>query len=144
MNSKALLLASLLLPLVPACTFENKADPPPKELPRPSTDFTNSKIYVSSSAQDDGKNLTVYAALLGDGKFLKLGATDRLIAKIGAGPELVLQSQGQVYDPHYAGAVPSFKEAADVILTLDREGTADDAKVTLHLAPAFDLDGASR
>jgi len=143
MNAKYLLLACVL-PLIPACAFETKSssNPPPKELPKPSTDFTNDKIYPSSSAQDDGTNLTVYAALLGAGKFLQLAPTDRLVAKIGTGPELVLQSQGQTYDPHYSGAVPSSKEAVDVILTLDREGTANDAKVTLHLPAAFDLDGA--
>lgn len=142
MNCKYLLLASLLLPLVPACAIDTTNEPPPKELPKPSTDFTNDKIYPSSSAQDDGKNLTVYAALLANGKFLTLGTTDRLVAKVGAGPDVVLQSQGQVYDPHYFATVPTTKEKLDVVLTLDREGTANDAKVELHVPEAFDLDGS--
>ncbi|CAN5781173.1 hypothetical protein BH09MYX1_BH09MYX1_19220 [soil metagenome] len=141
MNTKPLLLASLLVALLPACSVDSTPVTTPKELPKASTDFATKQIYPSSSAQDDGANLTVYSALLSGGKFLDVSGTDRLVAKIGDGPDLVMLSQGQTYDPHYVAAVPSTKAAVDVVLTLDRAGTADDAKVTLHLPPAFDLDG---
>lgn len=144
MNFKPLLLASLLVTVAfaPACVVQSSSNPPPKELPKPSTDFPTNKIYPSTSAQDDGTNLTVYAALLASGKFLTLGATDRLVAKVGTGPEIVLQSQGQTYDPHYFATVASTKDELDVVVTLDRAGTADDHSVTLHLPAGFDLDGA--
>lgn len=142
MNFKPLLLASLFAAFAPACVIQSSSNPPPRELPKPSTDFPTNKIYPSTSAQDDGTNLTVYAALLGGGKFLTLGATDRLVAKVGTGPELVLQSQGQTYDPHYFATVTSPKDPMDVVVTLDREGSADDHSVTLHVPERFDLDGA--
>lgn len=142
MNFKPLLLASLFVALAPACVIKSDSTPPPKELPKPSTDFATNKIYPSTSAQDDGTNMTVYAALLANGKFLTLGATDRLVAKIGTGPELVLQSQGQTYDPHYFATVTSTKDKLDVVVTLDRAGSADDHSVTLHVPAGFDLDGA--
>jgi hypothetical protein len=145
MHFQRLLLASIL-PLVllaPACSSTPDVEPPPKELPKPSTEFPNAKIYPSTSAQDDGKNLTLYAALLGDGKFLTLGTSDRLVARIDDGPELVLAAQGQVYDPHWFVSTPSTPDARDVQIVLDRAGTADDAKVELKVPPTFDLDGAA-
>ncbi len=142
MNSKPLSLACFLALAVSACTVQTtQNDPPAKELPKPSTDFATNKIYPSTSAQDDGKTMTVFAALLADGKFLTLGSTDKLSAKIAGGPDLALVSQGETYDPHYVVTVPSTPDALDVVITLDRAGTADDAKVALKVPAAFDLDG---
>ena len=142
MNRNLLFLASFLFPLAAAgCSVESTPDPAPRELPKPSTDFTTNQIYPSTSAQDDGTNLTVFAALLSGTKFLTLGPTDRLVAKVGDGPELVLASQGETYTPHYVATLPSSKDAVDVVITLDRAGTADDAKVKLHVPSPFALDG---
>lgn len=144
MNRTLLLLgASLLLPFAAGCAAETSSEPAPKPLPRPSTDFATKDIYPSTSAQDDGTNLAIYAALLGDGRFLTLGATDRLTAKVGDGAELVLAAQGQTYDPHWSTIVPSPKDAVDVVVTLDRAGDANDARVKLHVPPPFAFDGAT-
>lgn len=123
-----------------ACTVASDPNAP-RELPKPSTDFTTTQIYPSSSAQDDGTTLSVYAALLYQGKYLSLASTDRLVARVGAGPELVLAAQGQTYDPHYVATIASPMLATDVVLTLDRAGTDGDASVHLHLPATFDLDG---
>lgn len=133
----ARLLPLALVAVLSGCTIDTT---PTQQLPKPSTDYSTDEIYPSSSAQDDGTSLTVYAALLAKGNFLVLGSTDRFVATVGQGPESVLASQGQTYEPHYAATFASSPDAIDVTLTLDRAGS-DDPSIVFHMPPAFALDG---
>lgn len=102
-----------------ACTLQTTSTP--SDAPKLSSTVPTSGIYPSTSAQSDGANLTVYAALL-SGKFLTLGGEDRLSAIVGAGSELPLTlepSSGS--SPHYSLTMAAPDQQTDVTIHLSRE-----------------------
>ncbi|HEX7604993.1 MAG TPA: hypothetical protein VF316_25425 [Polyangiaceae bacterium] len=137
----------LLLPLFASLALAGcAADPepvvtPPKPVPLPSSDFETKAIYPSTSAQADGANLTVYAALLAKNAFLKLGPTDALSVVVGDAPEQPLLSQGQTYEPHYFATVTAPAAKTDVTIFLRRD-KGEVAKIALTVPSPFTLSGA--
>ena len=122
MNTKLLLLPLFASLTLAGCTVEPEpAVTPAKPVPLPSSDFDTKAIYPSTSAQSDGANLTVYAALLAKNAFLKLGPTDTLSAVVGDAPEQPLLSQGQTYEPHYFATVTAPQVKTDVTIFLRRD-----------------------
>lgn len=133
MGMKAYLAA---LPLVACSMHMDSSTPPPPTL---STEVATHDLYPSTSAQSDGQTLTVYAALLGKGHFVKIAAPDQLGAVIDGAPEqpLTLQpSSGS--SPHYSLSVPAKTTETHVIIHLTRANQEVDS-IALTVAPAFAL-----
>lgn len=124
---------------VGGCAWDSEAPAPqPKPLPLPSSDFATKAIYPSTSAQADGANLTVYAALLAQNAFLKLGPTDTLSATVGDAPEQPLLSQGQTYEPHYFATVAAPTVKTDVTIVLRRDH-GEVARIALTVPAPFSV-----
>ncbi len=128
------LLFSLLA--IPACTMAVHNDPPP---PKVTTAFTTAQLYPSVSAQSDGQNLTVYAALLGDGKFIQLGSTDKLGVVVGIAAEQPLTLQpNSGSSPHYSVSMVAPTVDTTVIVHLLRANGETDS-IALLTPAAFTL-----
>ncbi len=135
--------AFLGLPLaLGACSLSSSSSPPPgnDSGPHHSTEFTTDQLRPSMSAQSDGHNLTIFAAVMThDGSLVKVDGTDWLTASLDGSPDLLLDWQSDD-PPHYVVKALAPTDATDAVVTLHRANGETDA-VHLQVPGAFDLAG---
>jgi hypothetical protein len=117
----------LISAATPACTASSE--------PETTGGYATQDIEASLSAQSDDHQLTVYAALVHAGGFLRLANGDTLAATVG-GQSLTLDEVDDGDQIHYVASIPRPAQAVDVQLAFNRSAPMVSAPVSTVTVPA--------
>lgn len=117
------------------------SNPPSTQRGSNSAAYDVSELSASMSAQCDGNNLRVYAALLHDaGQFIRLDQGDYFTVRINGGPEIEMQTESDGVTLHYMASFPPNTDPTDALVALHRPSGKNGAPLSqVRIAGGFSV-----